>query len=145
MKSELHQKLQDRAKEYLLSKSYWIKAMEMPTPIGIIDCWGISRSKNFDTCAIEVKVSRSDYRSKSQKYKEYNSTSIAERCLILCPANLIKENEVNVGWGLLWYYGDEERLRLVKHPLKLAMTDRSKLEILIHFLSNGLNNNSPKL
>jgi hypothetical protein len=139
MKSELHSRLQDKAKDYLLAKTYWIKALEMPTPIGIIDAWGISRSRNFETCAIEVKVSKNDFRSRSQKYKEYNSGMIANKCYILCPAGLIQPEEVHPYWGLLWY---EEGQKLInkKKPTFLKMTDRQKLEILIHFLSSGVNN-----
>jgi len=139
MKSELHSKLQDRTMDYLLAKSYWIKAVEMLTPAGIIDVWGLSRSQNYETMAIEVKVSKNDFRSRSQKIKEYNSGTIANRCYILCPKNLIQPEEVNPHWGLLWY---EEGKKLInrKQPTFLEMTDRQKLEILIHFLSSGVNN-----
>jgi hypothetical protein len=41
----------------------------MPTSIGIVDVWGISNANKFDTACIEVKVSRNDYRSKSQNIK----------------------------------------------------------------------------
>ena len=138
MKSELHSKLQDRAMDYMLAKSYWVKAIEMPTLGGIIDAWGLSRSQNYETMAIEVKVSRSDFRSRSQRYKEYNSGAFANRCYILCPANLIKPEEVNPYWGLLWYE-DGKKLINKKQPTFLEMTDRQKLVALIHFLSSGRN------
>ena len=144
MKSELHSKLQDRAMDYLLAKSYWISAIEMPTLGGIIDVWGLSRALNYLTCAVEVKVSRQDHRSRSQRWKEYNSGAIANTNYILCPANLIQPEEVNPYWGLLWY---EEGKKLInkKQPKFLEQTDRQKLEALIHFLSSGVNFNKPEI
>ena len=138
MKSELHSRLQDKAFDYLLAKTYWVRAVEMPTLGGIIDAWGLSRSQNYETMAIAVKVSRNDFRSRSQKYKEHNSGAIANRCYILCPANLIKPEEVNPYWGLLWYKKGE-KLMNKKQPTFLEMTDRQKLSALIHFLSSGVN------
>ena len=144
MKSELHSKLQDRAIDYMLAKSYWIKAKEIPTPAGIIDVWGLSRVLDFTTMAIEVKVSRNDFRSYSQKRKEqtinYRGTfHFANSCYILCPAELIKPEEIDENWGLLWY---EKGKKLInkKQPRFVEMTDRQKLEVLIRFLHSGINN-----
>ncbi len=144
MKSELHSKLQDKALNYLLAKSYWVMATEMPTLGGIIDAWGLSRALNYLTCGIEVKVSKQDHRSRSQKNKEYNSGVIANTNYILCPANLIQPDEVNPNWGLLWY---EEGKKLInkKQPKFLEQTDRQKLEALIHFLSSGVNDHKPEI
>lgn len=142
MKSKLHLKLQYKAIDYLLAKSYWIKTIEMPTPNGIIDVWGLSRSNDFKTIAIEVKVSRNDFKSHSQKYKEYNSGLIANECYILCPEGLIKLDEVNPYWGLLWYK-EGKKLINKKKPSFLEMSDRDKLEIMIYFLSSGIN--QPKI
>jgi len=138
MKSELHQKLQDRAMDYLLAKSYWVKVIEMPTPMGIIDVWGLSRQKDFNTMAIEVKVSRSDFRSNSQKFKNQVAHLIANECYILCPEGLIRPEEVNENWGLLWY-GEGKRLMNKKKPRFMEMDDRQKLKIMIRFLSSGIN------
>jgi hypothetical protein len=140
MKSELHSKLQDKAMDYLLAKSYWVRGLEMPTKVGIIDVWGLSRACDFATAAIEVKVSKNDYRSRSQKYKEGNTDmgDIANSCYVLCPAGLIQPEEVRANWGLLWY---EEGKKLInkKQPRIVDQTDRQKLETIIYFLSNGAN------
>ena len=138
MKSILHSRLQTKALYYLQNKQYWIKAIEMPTPVGIIDAWGISNVNNYETAAIEVKVSRNDYKSKSQKYKEFNSEHIANYCYVLCPEGLINECR-DERWGLLWYYAKSDRLRLVKKPIRFDMTDRAKLDVMIHFFSSGIN------
>ena len=142
MKSKLHSKLQERALDYLGGKSYWVKAIEMPCTVGIIDAWGMSRANKYETMAIEVKVSRGDHRSRSQKYKESYSGRIANQCYILCPAGLIQPEDVNQYWGLLWYV-EGKKLINKKKAIKLEMTAHQKLETIIHFLSSGIN--QPKL
>ncbi len=144
MKSKTHSELQDKAIDYLLAKSYWISTQEMPTLGGIIDVWGISRALDYITCAIEVKVSKQDHRSRSQKDKEYNSGAIANTNYILCPAGLIQPEEVNPYWGLLWYE-EGKRLMNKKQPKFFEQTDREKLGALIHLLSSGININKPKI
>ena len=138
MKSKLHQKLQNKAMNYLLAKSYWVRAIEMPTSAGIIDVWGMSRSLDFATSAIEVKVSRNDFRSKSQKWKNHNARMIANTCYILCPYGLIRPDEVHPDWGLLWYREGQNIINK-KQPKFNKMSDRKKLGTLIYFLSSGLN------
>jgi len=139
MKSELHSKLQIKALNYLQDKQYWIKAIEMPTPCGIIDAWGISNVRDYETCAIEVKVSHGDYHSRSQKYKEFSASYIANYCYLLCPEGLIKNTE-SLKWGILWYIEKTNRLKLIRKPERFEMTDRSKLDVMIHFFYSGINN-----
>lgn len=144
MKSDLHQKLQERAREYLLNQSYWITAIEMPS-VGICNVWGLSRSLGYITKAVEVKVSKQDFRSRSQKYKEANIfvNPLANTNFILCPANLIQPNDVKVGWGLLWWNG--KRIVNKKQAKFIEQTDRQKLEILINLLENRVNNPQSRL
>jgi len=138
MKSELHSELQDKAMDYLLAKSYWVRAIEMRMLAGIIDVWGMSRSLDFATSAIEVKVSRNDFMSRSQKWKNHNAQMIANTCYILCPYGLIQPDEVHPDWGLLWYREGRNIINK-KQPKFNEMSDRKKLEIMIHFLSSGVN------
>ena len=140
MKSSLHQRLQHKGLEYLMNKNYWVRAMEMPTSVGIIDCWGISNANNYETMAIEVKISRGDYRSRSQKYKEFSAQNIANYCYILCPEYLVGEYHDSPKWGILWYNEKTNRLRLVRKPERYEMDDRQKLAIMIHFFENRQNN-----
>lgn len=91
--------------------------------------------------AIEIKVSKSDHRSRSQKYKEFNSGTIANKNFILCPKWLIQPKEVNQHWGLLWYDEETDRIQNMKQPTELKQTDFDKINILIHFLYNGVNKN----
>lgn len=150
MKSELHSKLQDKAEQYLLNKSYWVCSTEMPTPVGIIDCWGMSRASNYNTMAIEVKVSRSDFKNKRQGWKLRQVENIANECYLLCPFGLIQPEEVCgdwENWGLLWYRERTDEIFSVranwlenkKKAKYVEMTDKNKLKILINFLYNRVN------
>ena len=139
MKSNLHQKLQYKGCEYLMNKNYWIRTTEMPTSVGVIDVWGISNSNNFEAIAIEVKVSRGDYRSRSQKYKEFSAENIANYCYILCPEFMVGEVNDSPKWGILWYSEKTNRLRLVRKPERFEMTDRQKLAIMVNLFENRMN------
>ena len=140
MKSNLHQELQNKVENYLLNNAYWIIRQEAQTLGGISDVWGI-RHIDYKTMNIEVKVSKADYRSHSQKYKEHNSGAIANKNFILCPKWLIMPKEINPYWGLLWYDEKTDRIQNMKQPTELEQTDLQKLETLIHFLYNGVNRN----
>lgn len=92
---------------------------------------------------IEVKVSRSDFRSRSQKYKEVSSFPLGNLQYVLCPAGLIQPHECHEEWGLLWW-GEGRMVNKRKAP-KLEMTAQQKLDVLISFLNNGNNVNRPRL
>jgi len=143
MKGDLHSKLQHIGQNYLLGKTFWICGQEVPMPLGICDVWGMSRSLDWKTMAIEVKTSRPDFRSVSQKIKETALSPLGNFQYILCPAGLIMPHEVHPRWGLLWFEGD--RLRNKKRAPELEMTAEEKLNILFYFLQNGWNEKRPKL
>lgn len=140
MKSSKHSELQTIGKGYLLQKNYWICGKEVPMPAGICDVWGMSRSQNYETMAIEVKVSRPDFRSLSQKSKEMYSV-LGNYQYILCPAGLIQPEEVHANWGLLWEIGG--KIKNKKKAVRIEMTAEEKLHVLIYFLHNGRNDNRP--
>lgn len=118
--------------------------MEMPTSCGIIDVWGIksgssSNTRRYESIAIEVKVSRNDYRSRSQKYKEHVAEHIANYCYILCPEYMIGEHYDSPNWGIIWWNEKTNRLRVVRKPVFHDQTERSKLEIMINLFENRAN------
>jgi hypothetical protein len=151
MKSELHQKLQDDAKGYLRNKGYWICGLEVPMPQGVCDAWGMKHSSGyapynehgFDAMAIEVKVSRSDFRSRSQKYKEVSGSPLGTFQYVLCPKDMILPHEAHDEWGLLWW--SNGRIINKKKAPRLPMTADQKLRVMIHFLHNGVNEKRPML
>lgn len=107
---------------------------------GICDVWGMSRSDNYKAMAIEVKVSRPDFRSPSQKLKETHHV-LGNYQYILCPAGLIQPEEVHPNWGLLWEVSG--KIKNKKKAPFVEMTAEQKLNVLIHFLHNGINENRP--
>lgn len=143
MRSDLHKELQNKAVGYLMNKGYWICGQEVPMPLGICDAWGMSRSNALESMAIEVKVSRTDFRSRSQKYKEFSSTPLGNYQYVLCPAGMIQPEETHNEWGLLWWNGS--KIINKKKAPRLEMTAQQKLEVLIYFLNNGANENRPLL
>lgn len=147
-KSELHSDLQFCAERYLRNKQYWICGQEVPMPMGICDAWGMTSNNGYpqnETMAIEVKVSRSDHRSKSQQYKENNPRPLGNYQYILCPKDLIRPEEIHEEWGLLWYDEEKDRIYNKKKAPFLEMTAEQKLEVLIFFLDNGINEKRPKI
>jgi len=152
MRSDLHKELQVHAQGYLYNKGYWICGQEVPMPLGVCDAWGMKRAwsigeafkeNGHPSMAIEVKVSRTDFRSRSQKYKEFSSTPLGNYQYVLCPAGMIQPEEVHAEWGLLWWRG--KRIINKKKAPELKMTACQKLEVLLYFLNNGMNVNRPKL
>lgn len=142
MESKLHKELKERAVKYLWDKGYWIAKTEIECGCyGRYDVWGMT--VHAETMGIEVKVSRSDWRN--NKWKEYRIEQRkagikhflgwggAEQNYILCPAGLIKSEEVHRLWGLLWFNGN--RLVNKKKAEFVKMTDKEKLQILVRFLT----------
>lgn len=148
MKTDAHTQLQHIGRNYAVGKSYWICGEEVPLHGGICDVWGMSRALDFRTIAIEVKISRGDFRSQSQKDKEYatqNGHVLANEQYILCQEGLISPLEVAEGWGLLWYDFKQKRVVNKKRAPVLEMTAERKLQVLLYFLSNGINLKRPLL
>ena len=139
MPSDLHLKLQRKGQRYLFNNSYWITEQEVSGACGIVDVWGLSFALDYTCSAIEVKVSRNDFRSASQQYKNNNADSIANLCYILCPKEMIKIEEVHNNWGLLWYNEKTDRIINKKKPKFVDMDDRKKLISLSNFLWSGAN------
>jgi hypothetical protein len=144
MKSELHQKLQNKAVRYLWDKNCWITKQEVPVYPGVCDVWGIKSDR--ETYAIEVKVSKNDGRSHSQKYKEYHS-GMANYHYIMCPPGILFPDQIDDKWGLLWYSGEDKEGKIVnkRQASFCEMTDRDKLRVLIEFLSSKMNKIQPDL
>lgn len=150
MRSDLHKELQNKAQVYLLNKGYWICGQEVPMPVGVCDTWGMKRAtygeaamEGYGAMAVEVKVSRTDFRSRSQRYKEFSSFPLGNFQYVLCPAGMIQPEEMHSEWGLLWWTG--ERMVNKKKAPHMGMTALQKLQVLIYFLNNGTNFARPQL
>ena len=135
MESSLHRELKDRAYYYLWDKGYRILKKEVHCEWNFIDLWGM-RYSDFYTMAVEVKVSRSDWRAGKKKefYIDNGINPPAEENYILCPANLIMPEEVEDSIGLLWY--KDGRLFNKKRAKFKMITVNKKLRILVRFLES---------
>lgn len=133
MESELHKKLKGKAYWYLWNKGYRIVKIETYSGGYIIDVWGMNYS-GLNTMAVEVKVSRSDWRAGKRKEELIDRFNIspAEENYILCPAKLIQPEELEESIGLLWYQNG--RLINKKKAKFKLMTVRKKLVTLSQFL-----------
>ena len=134
MESELHKKLKGKAYWYLWNKGYRIIKIEARCYADkIIDVWGINYS-GLNTIAVEVKVSRSDWRAGKRKEKLIDRFNIspAEENYILCPTGLIQPEELEESIGLLWYKNG--RLVNKKKAKFKPITDYKKLRTLAQFL-----------
>lgn len=161
MESDAHRDLKNRANAYLMNKGYWICGVEVPMPVGVCDAWGMNHSSGFhsystsakerieqplgfDAMAIEVKVSRTDFRSRSHKYKETSDFPLGNFQYVLCPAGMIQPEESHEEWGLLWGTENGRIINKKKAP-RISMTADEKLRVLIYFLHNGFNEKRPLL
>lgn len=134
----------------MLNKGYWICGEEVPMPAGVCDVWGMNRSshwaqkeKGLTTMAVEVKVSRSDFRSRSQKGKEMSSIALGNYQYVLCPKGMIQPEEMHAEWGLLWW--DGKKILNKKRAPEIEMSAAEKLHVLVHFLQNPVNEHRPLL
>ena len=135
MESSLHRELKDRAYYYLWDKGYRILKKEVHCEWNFIDLWGM-RYHDFYTMAVEVKVSRSDWRAGKRKefYIDKGINPPAEENYILCPAGLIMPKELEDSIGLLWY--KDGRLFNKKRAKFKTITINKKLRILVRFLES---------
>lgn len=98
---------------------------EYPDVIGFAG-WG-------NSTVIEVKVSRSDFlRDKKKLFRKYPERGMGKYRFYLCPANLIKIEELPVNWGLI-YVNENGKARCVHNPY-CKSTDGN-------IYSNGFNQN----
>ena len=79
------------------------------------DVWA---TNGYDSTVIEVKVSHSDFLNDQKKESRKNDFfSIGNYRYYLCPKDLIKEDELPNGWGLLYYDGNRIQ-KIVQSPFR---------------------------
>lgn len=65
--------------------------------------WGGLKSESFERLAVEVKVTKGDFRNETDRKRE-PAWANAHRCAYACPAEMLTPAEMPDGWGLLWVY-----------------------------------------
>lgn len=76
-----------------VSEMVCLQVSEIPDAIG----WNYCKS-----CIVEVKVSHSDFLADQKKPFRSNGEGMGNYRYYLCPENLISENELPKGWGLIY-------------------------------------------
>lgn len=76
-----------------VSEMVCLQVSETPDAIG----WNYCKS-----CIVEVKVSHSDFLADQKKPFRSNGEGMGNYRYYLCPENLISENELPKGWGLIY-------------------------------------------
>lgn len=81
-----------------------------------------------ETREFEIKISRSDFLIDAKKDK-HAATNGANYFYYVCPNDLIRKNEIDNRYGLIYVY-DDERLIIIKKPRKLHYSKFDRWEIL---------------
>ena len=89
-----------------------VKWIETPDAIGF---------NAYSSCVIECKMSRSDFFKDQKKPFRTDGNGMGQKRFFLCTENLIKENELPHGWGLL-YVDDKMKVKEVKDSDTFELT-----------------------
>jgi len=106
----------------------------LPEGLLIMDAVVISKSwSNLLITAYEIKISRSDFLSdnKLHLYKQY-----CHRLDVVCPAGLIKQNEVDDDTGLIWINPKTKQGWVVKKKGRIRKLDRLPSEMFLYLIMN---------
>lgn len=128
-----HEQLRKRAVQWLTNTKHCgvvlsemvSGAREIPDAIG----WKYGQSH-----VVECKVSRSDWRANGDKPVERAENGVGKLRYILCPSGLIQPEEIQDGWGLLWWSLDSVNLRLKKEPAPRESNQSAEIVMLVSAL-----------
>jgi hypothetical protein len=81
----------------------YLRRHERTIDVLLLRNWGGVRSESFERLAIEIKVTKSDYRNETDE-KRSPAWANAHRCAYACPEGIITAEDLPPGWGLLWVY-----------------------------------------
>lgn len=92
----------------------WRNIEERTIDVLFVRCW--KSGTGFERVAIEVKVSRADFRHETD-VKRAPAEATAHRCVYAAPVGVIPADELPAGWGLIEVYPDREAWRAgTGHP-----------------------------
>lgn len=83
--------------------SAYLRRHERTIDVLMLRNWGGVKSESFERLAIEIKVSKSDYKNETDE-KRSPAWANAHRCAYACPEGIITPDQLPPGWGLLWVY-----------------------------------------
>lgn len=131
---------EDKLTEMAIIKklSHWTDDRKFPWQLAMsfiykweCDFWTMTNSG--ETREFEIKISRSDFLADAKKEK-HKSTEGANFFYYVCPVNLIKKEEIDSRYGLIYvgrqYEGGEPIVTVVKKPRRLHNNEFDRWKIL---------------
>lgn len=98
---------------------------ELPDVIGF--------SSRAESHMIECKASRADYlRDKKKTFRMWSEKGMGDYRYYCCPKDLIKEDEIPDGWGLIYVYPSGHTRRVV-HALRLNKNIEAEHYLLYYY------------
>ena len=85
---------------------------------------------------VECKATRADFLA--DKSKPHRALGMGQRRYFLCPANLIRADEVPEGWGLLYVSGSGCR-SVRRAPVRAAFDDKAERGLLLNIARRATN------
>ena len=139
METGKHKWLKQMALQFLKEKGMNIVCKEVPVGKLNADTLGLNMNRK-EIRIIECKQDHADYiKGKSKLNQNTGYIQYCHYLYIICPENLIKAQEVNIGIGLI-YVTDKDELIVVKKPVKNNSRKKSHFETIlkntVHRLSN---------
>lgn len=139
METEKHKWLKQMALRFLKEKGMNIVCKEVPVGKLNADTLGLNMNRK-EIRIVECKQDHSDYiKGKSKLNQNTGYIQYCHYLYIICPENLIKVNEVDIGIGLI-YVNDKDEFIVVKKPIKNNSRKKSHFETIlkntVHRLSN---------
>ena len=110
------------------SKKENIRFQKFPIHVSEMVCTSVNETPDAigwnycSSCVIEVKVSRSDFFADRNKPFRTNGEAMGNFRYYLVPENLIKENELPEGWGLI-YVDAKGRTKEIKKSDFFSLTN----------------------
>jgi hypothetical protein len=114
----------------------WVRSQRYPIVLADVRSNAISEQPDVigfrtsgDTCVVECKTSRSDFRRDEKKFVRSSSLGMGYYRWYFVPAGLIVAGDIpDVRWGLAWLRGD--RVKIVRKPepvFERNMVDEQRL------------------
>lgn len=98
-----------------VSEMVCVEVSETPDAIG----WNY-----WSSCVVEVKVSKSDFWADQKKTFRKDGSGMGTFRYYLCPENLIAENELPEGWGLI-YVSSNGKTKEIKNSERFPLSKES--------------------
>lgn len=128
-----HEDLRKRAVQWLTNtKHCGVVLSEIVTYAGEVpDAIGWQHHASY---LVECKISRSDWQRNGDKSHERSQRGAGEFRYILCPTGLIRPEEMEDDWGLLWWQAEGGSVRVKKEATRRERCSAAEITMLVSAL-----------